>query len=384
MDRDNNNNKKNVLVVVRWPLGGIRTHMRYVYKYLASNFHITILACSTQEDEALKKDASEIGANLLIYASKNSDKLYRRIHKELASEQYDIIQSHGFISALHVYLANFFSRVPHVLTVHGILEERRLKGLAGKFKMAVMAWVIKHVDVLYAVSEDILGHLLEKVPSLESARCKKVVISNGIDVTQFGKLSLEKGAFRKQLGIRDDVFLIGFLGRFMQQKGFNYLIDAVEILEKSFRFDENVKVLAVGSGDYLDWYQKVIKEKGLEHRFICLPFQQDVSAIYRDIDVVVMPSLWEACPLQPMEAMCAGTPIIVSDCIGLREVVKDTPAIVFESQNSRALAEALADQIQNPQKDRFLKFRPIAIERFNVQNTAREVDRLFRSLIPGA
>jgi len=39
-----------VLVVARWPLGGIRTYMRYMFSHLPSSCRLSVLAASTQED----------------------------------------------------------------------------------------------------------------------------------------------------------------------------------------------------------------------------------------------------------------------------------------------------------------------------------------------
>ncbi|MEW5746950.1 MAG: glycosyltransferase family 4 protein [Nitrospirota bacterium] len=373
-----------LLVVAHWPLGGIRTYMKYVYKYLPDRperYAITILASSTPEDGALKRDAEEVGARLITYDPHGGKGHPSRIiFREMLRNSYDLIQSQGFISSLHVYPANLFFRVPHILTVHGILEERFLKGTTAPLKRAALSWVIRHVDALYAVSNDIMEHLYDNVPSLRTARCRRVVIKNGIDVQSFTSARTGNGDFRKKLGAGREVFLIGFLGRFMQQKGFDYLIDAVEELERSRARTREFKVAAVGSGDYLEWYKRVVRERRLEHRFAFIPFQSDVLALYRDFDVVAMPSIWEASGLLAMEALCAGTPLIASDCIGLRETVRDTPALVFESRNAAALAQALHNLMAVSHSEQFDTFRSRAVEQFDVRKTAREVDRLFTAL----
>jgi glycosyltransferase involved in cell wall biosynthesis len=246
--------------------------------------------------------------------------------------------------------------------------------------MAFLSKVIKNVDVLYSVSNDIYGHLLRKIPSLEKAKCNKIVIRNGIDVNLFAHYRSPIDDFRTKLRL-DDVFLIGFVGRFIQQKGFNYLIDAINMIEFNPTFNRDYKVLAVGSGDFLDWYKKVIKERKLEHRFCFMPFQKDLTCIYKNVDLVVMPSIWEACPLQPMETLCAGVPMIASDCIGLREITRDTPIITIPSKSSTALANAIYSFIDSPAQKPFLDFKDIAIKKFDVRNTAQQVHVLFNSII---
>lgn len=376
-----NQNPINLLVVVRWPLGGIRTYMKYVYGYLPERFRITILAASTHEDDALRSDAKTFGARLVLVPADRKGGLVGEIVRELRHNHYDLIQSQGFISALQVYLANLVFRIPHVLTVHGILEDKYLQGNLARIKTWLLAWVIKHVTVLYAVSNDILEHLLEQIPALKDAACRKAVILNGIETSVFRKESDgSSGTFRDRLGIGKDLFLLGFLGRFMPQKGFNYLIDAVEMLEAEAGTSREVHILAVGSGDYLPDYQKMAREKGVAHRFTFMPFQQDVKEIYHDVDVVVMPSIWEASGLLAMEAMCCGTPLIASDCIGLRETVAGTPAVVFSSRNAGALAQAIRVARDSDLKKSFGDYAQQAQERYDVRKTALEVEQLFEDL----
>lgn len=372
--------KGSLLAVAQWPLGGIRTYMRYVYKHLSRDFNITVVASSTSEDAALVEDAREIGAKLVIHGGRGGrTPLMGTVFTELLKGRYDFIQSHGFISAAHSYSANLPFRLPHILTVHGILEEKYFKGRMSGLKMAAISRVIKGSDVVYGVSEDILAHLYEHVPGLDKAGCRKVVISNGIEVELFRAGLKHRGDFKKNIGVPDGQFLFGFLGRFMQQKGFNYLIDAVSELELKGT-PGDFRVLAVGSGDYLDWYKKQVSEKGLGHRFIFMPFQRELSEVYSAIDAVVMPSVWEASGLLAMEALCSGKPLIASDCIGLRETVRSTPALVFESGNAEALSERMRSLLKNPMKEVFQGFKPDAMELYDVKKTAQKLGALLEGL----
>jgi hypothetical protein len=70
----------------------------------------------------------------------------------------------------------------------------------------------------------------------------------------------------------------------MPQKGFNYLIDAVDILRVEKKLD-NLVFSAVGSGDYLKHYQQEINERSLEKYFIFIPFQTGMKPVYQDIDI---------------------------------------------------------------------------------------------------
>ncbi|EPR30577.1 glycosyl transferase group 1 [Alkalidesulfovibrio alkalitolerans DSM 16529] len=366
---------RRLLTVARWPLGGIRTYMRYVYGRLGGDWRVTILAADTQESAALREDAAALGAELIL-SRPTAASFVSRIARTLAERRHDLIQSQGFISAIAACLANVPFKKPHVLTVHGVLEERFLRGVRGRLKRLATNTAIRSVDTVYGVGQDILDHLREEVPGLAGSRARQVAILNGIEPEMFLDPG-NPGAFRARNDLSPDVFLFGFLGRFMPQKGFNKIIAALAKLSADGAAKRDYRLVAVGSGDYLDWYRKTAHEQGVAERIVFLPFQRDVAEVYRDLDAVVMPSNWEACPLQPMEALVSGVPLIVSDCIGLREVVRDTPAIVVPGGEPEGLARAMDELLSGHGSEAFADFRHEAARRFDVGRTAESVKRLF-------
>jgi glycosyltransferase involved in cell wall biosynthesis len=372
--------QRKLLVVARWPLGGIRTYMKYTYKYLpADHYNITILASHTVEDDAIKNDAKAIGANLIFSKGANGNaSLFIDVYKVLLKGSFDLIQSHGFISACHVAIANLCFSIPHILTIHGIFETRHFKSnINYKLQKSIMQSLINKVDIVYSVSSDILNYVEEQL--CIKSKVRRIVIHNGIDIELFDNHSEQiKYEFRHALSIPEGEFLIGFLGRFMPQKGFNYLIEAVDILKKSSP-KLNFKVLAVGSDDYQREYRNEVLKKGLGERFIFAPFQNDMRPIYDSLDLVAMPSVWEAFGLQAAEALCSGVPLVASDCVGLREAIRGTPAMIVPSRDSRALAEAIKFSILNDQKPKFSAFRPEAMSRYDVRITASQLNELFES-----
>jgi len=364
--------QRRILIIARWPLGGIRTYMRFMFCHFPSDYRLKLLAASTQEDTALKKDAADYGADLLLVKATGTRTFVCEIFKEMCRNRYDIILSQGFISAAAVYIANLIFRIPHVLTIHGIVEPKYVSGRFSALKQFILARILFGVTVLYAVSNDILEHLYEQFPSLKQKGPLAIVISNGIEPDEFKQLPAISVNLRETLGVNDSTFVFGFFGRFMQQKGFDLLIDAVEIIRKQDTGRAFV-VAAVGSGDYLREYQAIIRERGLEHYFHFLPFQPQVHHLYPQVDAIIMPSRWEACPLLPMEALCMGTPLIASDCMGLREAVAHTPAKVFASGDVTCLAEIMLGYMQNNNIESYQQFVPTARARYDVSHSAREL-----------
>lgn len=369
---------RRLLAVVRWPLGGIRTYMRHVYGGLGRDWSVTILASDTQETQALQQDAREIGAELVISRSGRGGgerALLLAVLKLMATRRFDLVQSQGFISAVLASLANIVFRVPHVVTVHGILEERLLGDFKGRLKLAATRWALKSCDAVYCVGEDILSYLRLNMPGLNGVRPRLVAIPNGIETSGFGDAPAP-GSFREEHGIGAGTFLFASMGRFMPQKGFDTLIDALALMENDARGREYM-VAAMGSGDYRDWYVKLAREKGVDRRIAFIPFQRDVASVYGAVDAVLMPSRWEAYPLVAAEALCWGVPLIASDCLGLREVAKGTPALTVGVEDPQSLAGAMRAVMDSDRRPSFEAYRGEALKRFDVRNTAESVRRLF-------
>jgi glycosyltransferase involved in cell wall biosynthesis len=347
--------------------------MRYVFRHFPSNFNLKILAASTQEDSAIARDAREYKARLLVFPVHNTLAFTKMIFQELLRHDYDIILSQGFTSAAAVYIANMAFQIPHILTIHGILESRYLDGRFAFLKRFLFGRMLQGISVLYGVSNDIIAHVLERFPKLRYRATRTVVIPNGIDPLLFDSApAAEPLNLRSALQPLKNTFLFGFLGRFMPEKGFDLLIDAVDCLRKRNDIPSSFAVVAVGSGDYIRELRKVIHGLELERYFHFLPLQPDIQHLLPQFDAVVMPSRWEAIPLLAMETLCTGTPLIASDCIGLREAVRGTPALIFPSEDVRALTRTMHQCLlsDNLRQD-FEQYKQRARARYDVANSAR-------------
>jgi glycosyltransferase involved in cell wall biosynthesis len=204
---------------------------------------------------------------------------------------------------------------------------------------------------------------------------KVSVIENGIEVERF--LTSGTRDLRQELGLPENSFLIGFLGRHMPEKGFTYLLGALDNLKKEEGLPRQPLLLSFGQEDGYIREEKInVKERGLSEWVHFLSFAPDVGSTLKGLDVIAMPSLREACGLLAMEAMVAGVPLIGTNCIGLREVLRGTVAGVVPPGDSHALSEALVREMRNPTKAKAREFAKEAAARFQVRERAAEIEKL--------
>lgn len=358
--------KINILLVIWYPIGGIRTFLRYVYgQFSPEQYKLTILLPETSELDVTREDLVHADALFEVLPSKPSIFAFiARIDHVLKSQQIDIVHSQGFTSGVLAALPARLRRIPHVLTSHDVLRTDQFLGLKGNVKKLILSFLLSMPDMVHSVSNDAQGNLLDFFPCLKRNTQKQSVILNGIDTKRF--LIEERADLKGKIGLRKETFLIGYFGRFMPQKGFDVLVDAVELLAKQNDVPE-FSVVAFGWGGFIREEQEAIDRRGLAKYFSFLPFEPNVAQALRGVDVVVIPSRWEACPLLPMETLVAGVPVVGTDCLGLQEVLHETPGKIISPNNAENLSQALLDEMKEPSGGIFEAFRQQAARRFDVK-----------------
>lgn len=373
--------KKRILLVVRWPVGGIRTFMRYVYRAFDPNlYQFTILGPENSELNVLSNDLEGLDFDIMrVSEYPSSSEILYAASRLLFFGNYDLVHSHGFTSGICTALPAFLFNIPHILTSHDTLSSAQFSGFSGRIKKKIMGIALSMVSVIHSVSEDAQANLLEFFPALAGKSGKCIMLPNGIDSEHFVKAVPRD--LRGELGIGEAVFLIGFLGRFLSLKGFIYLVDAIERLVLSEKLPKKPLVLAFGEGGFVREEKAALVVRGLDEYFLFLPFTPNVAGVIKGLDLLVMPSLSEACGLLAMETLVAGTPLITSDCIGLREVVRDTPAYMVPSRDSKALEEGIRLFMEKDMRQPFVDYAPKAAMRYDVATTAASLQALINKVI---
>ena len=219
--------RKRILIIVRWPVGGINTYLRYVYgDHLFAAYQLVILVPNVEEVKDLHKEMQQ--ENIEIRSAGDGIVGFNKsIWMNLISGHFDIVHSHGFSSGLLAVVPARIMGVKHIVTAHDIFDERQFQGFRGRIKQWTIGCLLSLVDVVQPVSHGAARNLLEFMPVLRKrAESRVVTIINGIDLARFQGNEIRD--LHSEFGLDKNVFLIGFMGRFMSQKGFTYLVQAVE------------------------------------------------------------------------------------------------------------------------------------------------------------
>jgi len=370
----------NVLELARWPVGGIRTYFRYVFGNVLFRKHFLTFVVPGSRLLPLLQQHLPDDSYRYVATRDSTVRMFAATAIQLAGGRFSLVHSHGFTAGAIAAPLCILFRVPHIMTAHDVFQPGQFPGLQGRIKKRVLERLFRKVDVIHTVTEDGRENLLEYLPSLDRSRIHTIL--HGIDVAEFSGAPAQD--FRRTTaGLGEHDFLIGFFGRFMAQKGFRYLVEAMDILINRRHLPRRPVVITFGDGGYSREEYAAIKQRRLGDYFVKLPHTDDMPGSVKGVDLVAMPSLWEACGLLAMEALVAGTPIIGTSCIGLREVLAGSPARIIPPADAGALADAIELEMATPRNHEFLAWAPHAATRFAPDRPVGEVLDLYRLVAGG-
>jgi len=145
-------------------------------------------------------------------------------------------------------------------------------------------------------------------------------------------------------------FIILIASRLVKQKNIDLAIDAFKVLVKRY---PGMGLIVVGTGSY----EKILKEKsrGLENNIVFEGWSNDLPSYYKGADLFLLTSNYEGWAMTIIEAMAAGTAIIMTDVGCAGEVVKNgLNGVIIPIGDQDALVEEIETLYKDPVRRGYL------------------------------
>lgn len=268
----------------------------------------------------------------------NGDLIREALRLDCLSGGFKVIHVHDWLVAYAGRSLAKILKIPLVSTIHATEFGRNL-GLHNRMQKEIHE--IEHNLVLD--SDRVIccsGYMQEEIETLFNIHYEKIiVIPNGASSGN----SEDKIIYRTPglTGIDEDDRILFFIGRLVPEKGVVTLIKALGRIADVF---PEVKLVIGGKGPQEDELKGLVREIGLDNRVFFTGFVSDQmrDELYHWAEVAVFPSTYEPFGIVALEAMVAGTPVIVSDVGGLGEIVEDgVNGLKIPPFDDQALATAL-------------------------------------------
>jgi glycosyltransferase involved in cell wall biosynthesis len=357
---------------VTLPIGGAEKHLLTILKNINQTTYHPIVCCIRGKGE-VGEEIEKMGFEVIALGreSKMWDiRIVTDILKIIRDREIHLVHTHLYHANMYGRIASLITKKPVIATEHNIYPHY-------KMKRRMINWLLaKKTDRIIAVSERVKKEIIAR-DWIEPSKVE--VIYNGIDVTSFLS-SMTKAEARQRLEIPTDCFLIGNVGRLIEQKGQIFLINAMSIVKDAIPC---VKLLLVGAGPSEPYLKNEVSTKGLGQYVKFLGSRRDIPDILRAIDVFVLPSLWEGLGVVLLEAMASSLPVIATPVGGVVEIVHNgINGIIVPSRNEVALADSILELYRDDKKRRIFGERGLEMvrEKFTSSNMVRHLESVYQSV----
>ena len=265
-----------------------------------------------------------------------------KIRSFLSRNRIDVVHLHNCAPLLYGGMAAHLCR-PRPCVVYS--EHNQIYSAPAGRKRR-FPYYVKMADAIVTVSDD-LRRTLAKLGITRNVE----VIYNGIDPERFRVA--DGAAFRAELGVAPDEYLIGTAVVLTPQKGIEFLLRAIPTVLKQL---PRAKFMIAGDGYKKAELHAAAEALGVGDRLVFLGYRSDIPRFLNAMDLYVLPSLWEGLPLALIEALACGKPAVVSDVGGNREIMEDgVNGRLVPPGDPEALAAAIVATAHDP------RFTPPAV-----------------------
>jgi glycosyltransferase involved in cell wall biosynthesis len=232
---------------------------------------------------------------------------------------YDVVHAHLYLASAAVALTRPLARRPaRVVTFHSLnYVAYPPTSVWQKARRAFECWsTATLMDGRTAVSDAVARHYHEHCRLSDVA-----VIPNSFRLERLQPDSeLDRVALRSAYGVSADEVVLLSCGRMIPQKGYEYLLAALEVLAAR---DVRPKVLIVGDGPLRRRFVKSVAHRGLDGQVLIVPSlpHGELMKLMQAVDAVVMASTCEGLPLVHAEALAVGAPVVATDVGGVPEII---------------------------------------------------------------
>lgn len=278
-----------------------------------------------------------------------------RLVKLIRSENIDAVHINSAeVSLVHGMIAAKICRIPAYWTCHGQWEKPY--GLRSK----ISAFFLKKVFFVSAFVASYSGFSAEQE------------VLTYLGFTRSRSESSVSDCLRKQFMISSTSTVVGVIGRFQDVKRQDLLVSAAKSLLK--KGDKELVFVFIGETQFSkrnDVYKQNVIEKvrqsGFESHFIFLGHQENMSAVYSMVDLVVIPSKYESFSMVTLESLAYGKTVVATNGGAPRELLGEGKwGYLFNSGEVESLAGTIQQAVASPlnASDLVARAEEFSIERY--------------------
>lgn len=373
-----NSGKKIKIMHIAQAAGGVARYLNSLFKYMDKDRFENILVCSYDYKEEDFKDIVDVFEQIDMQRSIGGQdlKAAQSVRKLIKKYNPDIVYSHSSKAGAVARLANVGIKNKSIYNPHGWSFNMRCsnkKLLMYKTLEKIMA---PFSDKIICISE------AEKQSALDKKICsekKLQVIFNGVDIEEYNNKN--NTVTRAELGIPEDAFVVGMVGRLSEQKAPDVFLRMARRIKEDI---PNAHFLIVGEGEMQIKIEKYADKNEMLDSIHITGWVDNPLSYVELFDVATLLSRWEGFGLVIPEYMMAGKPVVVTAVDAIPDIVTDhVNGLLVPMDNPRAACSAVLELYENVDLRNKLISQGIkdAHEKYDAKRVSKQHGELFENMV---
>lgn len=353
--------------------GGAQQLLYDVYTNLASkDFDLTVFYMFGEG--TFEEDFRENGVEVVnLEAKSNTDmRTLMELVKRLRQSGPDILHTNSPISGIWGRVGGQLAGVPHVVSVEHTVHNRY-----SRLSRYLNGVTLPLADTIIGVSPAVIESFQWWENLLIPSSVDICTIPNGIDVDKIESEIRARQVDATELGTQDVDTVIGTVGRLVEAKGYESLIQSLpSVLERY----PGVKLVIVGDGPLKTELEELAKNLGVAEAITFTGYEANVFPYLHHFDVGVFPSVWEGFGLSLAEAVIAKCPVVASDIPAFRSIIGDA-GIFTRPGDPLSVAKGILRLLDHPEERE--EYQQKAYQRvsdqYSIERVAEEYATLYKN-----
>lgn len=305
-----------------------------------------------------------------------------KIYRIIKEERPDIVHTHTAKAGTIGRCAAIFNGVPVRLhTFHGHVFQDYFKPEVTKVFILIEKMLALFTDRILVVSGIIKSDICGRFKILRDD--KVTVIKLGLDLDRFRNSAMMKGQFRKELGVGQDLLLIGMAGRLTAIKNHKMLFEAVRLL-KTENPELKARFVIIGDGELRQELEALAAKLNIKDMLVFTGWRRDMPRIYADLDISVLTSLNEGTPVTLIESMASAKAVVSTRVGGVPDIIKEGwTGLLVDSGNEAQLKDAILRLCTDAKArlDMGRRASADAYENYSKERLVNDMEKLYKELL---
>lgn len=363
--------KKICFIIPTFNPGGTENYLLRFLKFSDSKFNVTIICKNSIGcDGSLLHQYKELPISIICqplsyFNLKNFKKIYVILKNGQFDTVCDLTGNFGGLPMLFSRMLKIKNRISFYRRSSYAFKQTKLNLF---YNSIVNRLVYHNATKIFSNSTYALDFFF---PHKKKDDKRFKVIPNGVNQYDF-TIEGDTEELRNSLKIKNDIFLIGHIGRYDSAKNHETIL---KVAEKLIKTDDSIEFLFCGMDTNDDELKNKIQKYNLTDKVHTLGVRNDVPSILKLFDIFYFPSITEGQPNALIEAMISNIPIVTSNIEPIKEVMPIDKYNLLVAPND---IDNAVVSILNIKKDSKIRkkhqFRDWAIKSFNFETNFKKFE----------